>query len=640
MCGISGIVDLKGRRPIERGVLRSMNGSLAHRGPDGEGFHFEPGVGLGHRRLSIIDLEGGKQPLYNEDETVVVTYNGEIYNYRELASELVSRGHRFRTRCDTEVIVHAWEEWGTDCLNRFNGMYAFALWDRNRRTLFMARDRLGVKPLYYAALPDGLLVLGSELKAVMRHPGVAPKLDLKAIEDYFSFGYVPEPRSIYSTVRKLEPGTYLLWAHGQRQPRAVRYWDVPLDEPAAPLSDVRTAEEELRGRLKEAVERRLVADVPLGAFLSGGIDSSAVVAMMRELQTDSILTCSIGFRESRYDESRYAAMVARAKGTNHRCEVVEASHDDLLDKLVGIYDEPYADSSAIPTYRVCGLARKHVTVALSGDGGDENFIGYRRYKLFAMEERLRAALPDRFRHVVFGALGRWYPKLDWAPRFVRGKTTFEALARDAVSAYLHGVSIFSEKGRESLFSESFKHELQEYRSKEVYARHLSGKSFEDPLRMVQYLDFKTYLPGDILTKVDRASMAHSLEVRVPLLDYQLVEWAARLPTSAKLHAGESKMLLKRALEPLLPREVLYRDKMGFAVPLDVWFRGSLKEHIAKVVTGERLKSSGFFVPEYLDKLVQEHQSSRRDHSAVLWALLMFDGFLCAQDMPEPASLSA
>ncbi len=530
MCGITGVVDLTGRRTATAGLLRAMNDSLTHRGPDGDGFHIEPGVGLGHRRLSIIDLEGGKQPLYNEDETVVVTYNGEIYNFHGLAEELVALGHSFRTRCDTEVIVHAWEAWGPKCLERFNGMFAFALWDRNSETLFMARDRLGIKPLHYARLPDGRIVFGSELKAVMKHPDVAADIDPRAVEDYFTFGYVPEPRSIYAGVRKLEPGTYLLQRRGERERAPVRYWDIALgDPPQSPGTEADVCED-LRGRLEDAVERRLVADVPLGAFLSGGIDSSAVVAMMRELEADSVLTCSIGFKERRYDESRYAEMVAQAKHTNHKTEVVEASDYGLLEKLVDIYDEPYADSSAIPTYRVCGLARRHVTVALSGDGGDENFIGYRRYRLFAMEQRLRAMFPGAFRSRVFSALGRWYPKLDWAPRVFRGKTTFQALARDPVQAYLHGVSIFSDEGRERLFSDGFKRELQGYRSSEVFAGHVAGKEFDDALRMVQYLDFKTYLPGDILTKVDRASMAHSLEVRVPFLDHTFVSWAAGLPT--------------------------------------------------------------------------------------------------------------
>ncbi len=627
MCGISGIVDLRGTRPIDESLLRRMNDSMTHRGPDGNGYHIEPGVGLGHRRLSIIDLEGGKQPLYNEDETVVVTYNGEIYNFQELAKQLRDLGHQFRTHCDTEVIVHAWEQWGEECLSRFNGMFAFALWDQNTETLFLARDRVGIKPLHYAILEDGTILFASELKGIMQSPDVSRRLDPKSIEDYFTFGYVPEPRSIYAAVSKLEPGTFLKLSRRARVSSPVRYWDVPLDQPSRSPESVAAMHDELRHELKAAVDRRLIADVPLGAFLSGGIDSSAVVAMMRELDTESLLTCSIGFNESRYDESRFADMVAGAKNTDHKKETVEASDYGLLDKLVDLYDEPYADSSAIPTYRVCELARKHVTVALSGDGGDENYIGYRRYRLFALEERLRSWFPRAFREPVFGFLGRHYPKLDWAPRVFRGKTTFQSLGRDSSAAYLHGVSIFPDEGRDWLFSDKQKSDLQGYQSREVFRRHLQGRDFEDSLRMVQYLDFKTYLPGDILTKVDRASMAHSLEVRVPFLDHTFVGWTASLPTDVKLRGNSGKDVLKKALEPLLPREVLYRSKMGFAVPLDMWFRGSLKDRMTESLGGELLCDSGVFNPDALRRIGKDHRSGRRDYSAILWAILMFEGFL-------------
>jgi asparagine synthase (glutamine-hydrolysing) len=636
MCGITGIVDLRAERPVEQGLLRAMNGSLAHRGPDGDGFHFEPGVGLGHRRLAIIDLEGGKQPLYNEDESVVVTFNGEIFNFMEIAEELAARGHVFRTRSDTEVIVHAWEEWSVGCLQRFNGMFAFAVWDRRRKTLFMARDRLGVKPLYYAELADGRLIFGSELKALLTIPDVPRQIDSGAVEDYFTFGYVPDPKTIYRDVKKLEPGAYLCVRRGDGSRKPVRYWDVPLDGEPIPREPRGLWEQELRARLKESVRKRLISDVPLGAFLSGGIDSSAVVALMRELGTGSILTCSIGFREPRYDESRYAKMVADSKHTKHQTEIVEAGDFSLLEKLIELYDEPYADSSAIPTYRVCQLARRHVTVALSGDGGDEDFLGYRRYQLFAMEERWRSRLPASLRRAVFAPLGRWYPKLDFAPRVLRGKTTFQALARESVDAYLHGVSILTEDLRSRLFSQEFSRELHGYSSRQVFHDHVRGKSFSEPMALVQYLDYKTYLPGDILTKVDRASMAHGLEVRTPFLDYEFVEWAACLPVDAKLHAGQRKAILKRSLEPLLPHDVLYRAKMGFAVPLDEWFRGPLKQHIATVVGGGRLAQCGLFEPQTLRRLVADHQSGRRDYSAPLWSLLMFDGFLRKHEAPGGA----
>ena len=627
MCGVSGIVDLRERRPIDRILVHAMNDTLVHRGPDGEGFHFEPGVGLGHRRLSIIDLEGGKQPLYNEDKSVVVTYNGEIYNFQSIARDLVARGYQFSTHCDTEVIVHAWREWGPDCLHRFNGMFAFALWDSRQKILFLARDRLGIKPLYYSLMADGHIVFGSELKAVIAHPAVSRELDFAAIEDYFTFGYTADPRSIYEGVKKLEAGTYLCLPRGAPIQAPVRYWDIPLGQTPTRSASDEDLSQEIRDGLKQSVDRRLIADVPLGAFLSGGIDSSAVVAMMRELDDQPILTCSIGFKEARYDESKYAAIVATQKATNHKSEIVEASAYDLLDKLPAIYDEPYSDSSAMPTYRVCELARKHVTVALSGDGGDENFIGYRRYKLLSMEEKLRSLLPASVRRVVFGPLGRFYPKLDWAPRVFRGKTTFQALARNSMEAYLHGVSIFPEEGRAALYSEAFKRDLQGYRANEVFERYFREQAIADPLRLAQYLDFKTYLPGDILTKVDRASMAHSLEVRVPFLDHEFVCQIANIATTLKLRRGEGKYALKQALRPLLPHDILYRRKMGFAVPLSMWFRGSLRDRMANAVTGKRLKQCGIFDPVYLDRLVHEHQTGKREHGRILWSLLMFDRFL-------------
>jgi len=637
MCGITGIVDLRGERPVDEGLLRTMNGLLGHRGPDGDGFHIEPGVAFGHRRLSIIDLEGGRQPLYNEDQTVVVTYNGEIFNFMEIEAELIARGHTFRTRCDTEVIVHAWEEWGEACLQRFNGMFAFAIWDRRQQVFFIARDRLGVKPVYYAQLTDGQFLFASELKALLAHPRLPRRMDPRAVEEYFAFGYVPDPKTIYKDVHKLEPGTYLRVRRGDSRVAPVRYWDVPLMETRAAVGSMDAVQGELRARLQESVRKRLVSDVPLGAFLSGGIDSSAVVAMMREIGASHIRTCSIGFREPQYDESRYAELVASAKRTDHHSEHVEASDYSLLDKLVNVYDEPYADSSAIPTYRVCELARRHVTVALSGDGGDENFIGYRRYKLFSREEAVRSRLPAAVRGPVFGLLGRWYPKLDWAPRVFRAKTTFQALARSTVDAYLHGVSVCSDEVRRALFSSAFRRDLQGYDAREVFQDHVAGKTFEDPLSLVQYLDFKTYLPGDILTKVDRASMAHSLEVRTPFLDYEFVEWVARLPASIKLRHGEGKHVLKEALRPLLPEEILFRKKMGFAVPIDVWFRGSLRDHLANTVRSERLAGCGVFDPAALSRFVSEHQSGRRDHSPILWALLMFDGFLRSQEHSAEAA---
>jgi asparagine synthase (glutamine-hydrolysing) len=625
MCGITGIFDTRGRRPIEQQVLLRMNASQRHRGPDEGSVHIEPGVGLGHRRLSIIDVATGQQPLFNEDGSVVVIFNGEIYNYRDLIPELVALGHRFHTKSDTEVIVHAWESWGTGCVRRFRGMFAFALWDRNQQILFMARDRLGVKPLHYALLDDGTLLFGSELKSLLAHGGLKREIDPLAIEEYFALGYVADPRCIFRQVRKLPAAHTLCVRRGQPLQTPNEYWDLRFSG----ASDIRleAACVELTERLRESVRVRLISEVPLGAFLSGGVDSSAVVATMAGLSAEPINTCSIAFDDPTYNESAYAQRVSDRYGTRHAVETVRSDDFDLIDTLARLYDEPYADSSAIPTYRVCQLARKHVTVALSGDGGDESFGGYRRYRLHLMEERLRAAIPLRLRRPLFGALARAYPKADWAPRGLRAKTSFEGMARGSVEAYFHSMSIVREPMRSQLFSPRLKAELGGYAAQQVFVHHAAKADTGDPLALIQYIDLKTYLVGDINTKVDRASMAHSLEVREPLMDHELIEWLATLPSSLKLRAGTGKLLLKKAMEPQLPHDLLYRPKMGFSVPLARWFRGPLKVRVREAVLGERLADTGWFERRTLARLVEEHGSGVRDHSAPLWSLLMFDAFL-------------
>jgi asparagine synthase (glutamine-hydrolysing) len=631
MCGIVGIFDIRERRPVPRVVLERMNESQHHRGPDEGGMHIEPGLGLGHRRLSIIDLATGQQPLFNEDNSVAVIFNGEIYNFVELVPELERLGHRFRTRSDTEVIVHAWEEWGEDCVRRFRGMFAFALWDRTRQTLFLARDRLGVKPLYYAFLSDGTFIFGSELKALVAHGGLDRRIDPCAVEEYFALGYVPEPRTIYQGASKLPPAHTLTLRRGEVPARPVQYWDIRFT-----LGNSITAEQacvELVDRLRESIRLRLISEVPLGAFLSGGVDSSAVVALMAELSATPVNTCSIAFSDPTYDESEYARLVADRYQTRHFVDRVESDDFDLVDSLASIYDEPYADSSAIPTYRVCQLARSHVTVALSGDGGDESFGGYRRYRLHIMEERLRSLLPLGTRRSLFGVLGSVYPKLDWAPRMLRAKTTFQALARDSVSAYFETVSLMRSGMRQELFSDAYLSQLGGYSALEVFRRHADHAQTDDPLALIQYLDLKTYLVGDINTKVDRASMANSLEVREPLMDHLLVEWLASLPSALKLGGGEGKRVLKRAMESRLPREVLYRPKMGFAIPLASWFRGPLRARVREVVLGDRLMDTGYFKRAILQRYLQDHMSGRRDYSGPLWSLLLFDAFLAQSIEP-------
>jgi asparagine synthase (glutamine-hydrolysing) len=625
MCGIAGIFDYRGQREVDRSLLRRMTDTLGHRGPDGDGFHFAPGVGLGHRRLAIVDLVMGDQPLFNEDGTICVVYNGEIYNFQPLMAELAALGHIFRTRCDTEVIVHAWEEWGAACLDRFNGMFAFALWDATRGVLFLARDRLGEKPLYYTFLSDGRLLFASELKSLLLCPQVGRQLDPQAIEDFLALGYVPDPRSIYRGVRKLPPAHYVLVRRDEppAEPRA--YWDLRfLDGAVVRREEV---EEELIVRLRESVRLRMIADVPLGAFLSGGVDSSGVVAMMAELKPEPVSTFSISFGTQGWDESAYALEMAQRYGTDHHVRAVDPNSFDLLDRLATIYDEPFGDSSAMPTFRVCANARENVTVALSGDGGDEVFAGYRRYRWHCFEERVRSRVPGVMRRPLFGLLGTIYPKLDWAPRPLRAKATLQELARDSMEAYFSSVSLCSNQLRRRLFSQSFARELQGYNAAEVLKSHATRCNSEDPLSQVQYADFKTYLPGDILTKVDRASMANSLEVRVPLLDHTLVEWAARLPSYLKLHGREGKYIFKAALEPHVRKEILYRPKQGFAVPLAEWFRGPLRQRLRETLGGPVLHDAGLFNMATVGTLLDQHQAGERDHSAALWALSMIESFL-------------
>ncbi|HMU89704.1 MAG: amidotransferase 1, exosortase A system-associated [Pseudomonadales bacterium] len=624
MCGIAGIVDLTDRREPDRALLERMNQSQFHRGPDEGGYHLEAGVGLAHRRLSIIDLSAGQQPMHSADGERVVVFNGEIYNFIEVRKKLQALGQQFRTHSDTEVILAGWAVWGEQCVDHFRGMFAFALWDRPRQTLFLARDRLGVKPLYYALI-DGWLLFGSELKVLLCDPRLSRRLDPTAIEEYFALGYVPDPKCILSSVQKLPAGHTLCLQRGQGVPASREYWDIPF----TPLPQASEAElaEELIERLREAVTIRMIAEVPLGAFLSGGVDSSAVVAMMAQAQQEPVNTCSIGFDVAAFDESSYALQVAERYHTQHHVKRVDPNDFDLIDRLAALYDEPFADSSALPTYRVCQLARERVTVALSGDGGDENFAGYRRYRWHMNEERLRGLLPRTIRRPLFGTLGRLYPKLDWAPRYLRAQSTFQALARDPIEGYFHNFSILVDAQRDQLYSDAFKRQLQGYRAVELFRHHAERAPTEDPLARVQYIDMKTYLVGDILTKVDRASMAHALEVREPLLDHPLIEWASGLPADFKLRGQQGKYLLKRALEPHLSNEILYRDKMGFAVPLANWFRGPLKERLRRSLLEGVLADSGLFNGDSITQLVEQHQSGRRDHSAALWSLLMFESSL-------------
>jgi asparagine synthase (glutamine-hydrolysing) len=626
MCGIAGIFHLTSDHQIDKDIISKMNDRQLHRGPDAGDYFFNPGVALAHRRLSIIDLEGSPQPMMSACQRAHIVFNGEIYNFKELHQELTNKGYTFNTHGDTETILNAYLEWGEDCVHHLRGMFAFAIWDKEQQSLFMARDRLGIKPFFYSLLDDGHFIFGSELKVLTAHSLFDKTLRDESVEDYFTFGYIPEPNTIYKNAFKLAPGFRITLKKGDEfLPEPEEYWDVPTSvEKTLTKEEVN---EQLVERLKEAVDIRMVADVPLGSFLSGGVDSSAVVALMSQLQSEPVNACSIGFDVKEFNETDFAIEVAKRYKADHRIEIVDQDDFDLVDKLAALYDEPYADSSAMPTYRVCELARKHVTVALSGDGADELFAGYGRYRWHMNEEKVRQVLPFNFRKAVFKPLGALYPKMDWAPKFLRAKTTFQSMAMDTVEGYHNSISILRQDERNKLFSKAYKQKLGGYTSLKVFRKYQDKIKALDPMKTAQYLDMKTYLVGDILTKVDRASMAHSLEVRVPFLDHKFVEWGFQVPSEVNLEQGVGKKSLKRSMEPHLPYDVLYRKKMGFSIPVAQWFRGPLKEKLYKGLLSKQMENCGYFDMKQLRNLIDQHVKGIKDNSAPLWTLMMFESFL-------------
>jgi asparagine synthase (glutamine-hydrolysing) len=622
MCGIAGLFYPAVAKPVEPARLRVMGDAMAHRGPDGSGEWTAPGVGFAHRRLSIIDVAGSPQPMVDAAARYAIVFNGEIYNYRDLRAELQGRGRVFTSEGDTEVLLQGYAEWGPSLLDRLNGMFAFAIHDAKTQTLFLARDRLGVKPLHYVELADGALAFASELKGLMAHPLLRRVPDVRAVEDFLAFGYVPDDVCLLSGVKKLPGGHFLLVERGKSVPRPRRWWDVSFADRAS--GSAATLQEELLSRLRDGVTSRMVADVPLGAFLSGGVDSSAVVALMAEASRQAVRTCTIGFEEAGHDERSYAAQVAARFATDHRERVVRSDDFALIDTLVHAFDEPFADASALATYQVCALARESVTVALSGDGADEAMAGYRRYRFQAAEERVRSWVPAHVRAPLFGALGAAWPKADWAPRPLRAKATLLSLARDGAEGYARSVGVTTPELRWALFSADAKAALQGHRAEDRYVAAMRDAPARDPLDRAQYADMKLWLPGDILTKSDRTSMAVSLEAREPLLDHRLVEFAARLPVSMRLKGGEGKWLMKRALERYLPRDILYRPKMGFVTPVSDWFRGALAEDAAALARSRVLSQTGWFDLERLGRLAEAHRAGREEHGRTLWQFVMLE----------------
>jgi asparagine synthase (glutamine-hydrolysing) len=616
MCGICGIYNFRTKEPVTLDLLKAMNDTMVHRGPDDEGFYISGSIGLGHRRLSIIDLEGGKQPMTNEDETVWVIFNGEIYNFPELHEHLVKKGHIFKTRSDTEAIIHMYEEKGERCFEDFRGMFAIVIWDERKKKLLLARDRVGKKPLFY--FYDGSkIVFASEIKAILKVPDITLEIDLEALSDYFSFLYVPAPKSIYKQIRKIRPAHYLVLSEGLI--KEVEYWDISFAK-TMELSENEWCER-IIDAYREAVRIRLMSDVPLGAFLSGGIDSSSVVALMSELKEDPVITSSIGFDEQEFNELDYAREIASKFKTDHHEKIVRPDAVSIVEKLAWHYDEPYADSSSVPTYYVSKVAREQVTVALSGDGGDENFAGYRRYYFDERENRLRSFLPLYVRRPIFGTLAALYPKADWAPRVFRGKATFEALSCSPIEGYFRSVSAFRPDLKERLLHPDVHRSLAGYNSMDVFKYYYEKADTDDPLSRIQYLDIKTYLTDDILVKVDRASMANSLEVRAPILDHKFMELIATIPSSLKLQGRNGKYIFKKALEKILPNEILYRKKMGFGVPLARWFRNELKDMAYDTIFSNH--NEGQFQKRTIEQIWKQHQKGYRDRSTELWTLFMF-----------------
>ena len=618
MCGIAGIVRSDGAR-VDRELLERMNEAIRHRGPDDDGFYFSDGVGLAMRRLSIIDLKSGQQPIHNHDRTAWIVFNGEIYNYRELRDQLEKLGHRFYTDSDTEAIVHAYDQYGTECPKYLRGMFAFAIWDERTKSLFLARDRVGKKPLLYAEL-NGELVFGSEFNALLQHPGISRDVDYEAIHHYLSFIYVPAPLTAYRAIRKLDPGHWLLWRNGEI--KIERYWKLDFSR------KLNIGEEEAGKRvvelLREAVRVRLMSEVPLGAFLSGGIDSSAVVALMAQESSEQVKTFSIGFDEQDFSELHHARRVAEHVGADHHEFIVRPDAMEILPTLVEHYGEPFADSSAIPSYYVSKETRAYVTVALNGDGGDECFAGYERYAAMNIAAKY-ARLPRSLRNGVIANVVGALPGFEGRPNPLRKAKRFLASASlPPVERYLRWVSAFDEESKQSLYSDSFRHETASFRTAgilEPWFAKANGAGIVDASLLT---DTMTYLPNDLLVKMDIASMTVSLEARSPFLDHHLMEFAASLPENLKLRGLTTKYLLKRVLRKLVPAENLNRSKMGFGVPIGHWFRGAMQPFLRQTLFSEKALSRGLFKPEMVLQIVDQHAAGKSDHSHRLWSLLMLE----------------
>lgn len=622
MCGICGFIHADTARPAGRDIVEGMCLRIAHRGPDEQGVHVESHVALGSRRLSIIDLAGGHQPLSNEDGSIWVAFNGEIYNYRDLAALLRRRGHQFATQSDTEVLVHAYEEFGDEFLEHLNGMFALAIWDRPRRRLLLARDRTGIKPLYYAQ-HDRTLLFGSELKAILAYPGVPRSIDLVAMNEYLSFEYVPAPRSIFQGISKLPPGHLLTYTIGG-DVQIRQYWDVNLSRSEG-IQPKRMQDytAELSTLLREVVQKEMVSDVPIGVLLSGGIDSSAVAALMTEVSPGNVKSFSIAFDDPSFDESAYAQQVARHLGTEHfELKLTPSTASDLLPRIASFMDEPLGDSSLVPTFLLSQFTRGYVKAALGGDGGDELFAGYSTMQAHRLVDYYERLVPSLVRMRLIPWLVDRLPvsydnvSLDFkVRRFIGGRGV------PAIVRHHRWLGSFTPEQKKGLLEPSVF--LQEKDTYDICYHHLLACRAKDPMNQILYADMKLYLEGDILPKVDRASMANSLEVRVPFLNHSLVEYVAALPHSLKLHGFTTKFLLRECLKGRVPENILKRGKKGFNMPVAKWLTGPLRPLAEEVFSESRLKRDGFFRPAYVRRLVDDHMAGRQDQRKLLWTLLAF-----------------
>lgn len=618
MCGIVGKYNYTTLEPVADELIHAMCSKIEHRGPDDYGSFIDGPLGLGHRRLSIIDLSTlGHQPMGSKDNRYWITYNGEIYNFLSLRKDLVALGYEFKSRCDTEVILYMYQEYGSACLDYLRGMFAFAIWDLEEQSLFLARDRIGKKPLFF--YDDGkTFIFGSEIKSILADRSVKKEINFQAFYDYFKYLYIPDPKTIYKNIHKLEPGHFLFCSKDGITKK--EYWDISFAKKT--LKSLEETSEELYEILNESVKLRMISDVPLGAFLSGGIDSSCVVAMMASQKNNPVTTCSIGFDSKKYDEIEFARIVAEMYGTDHHELTVKENAASVIQDLPGYFDEPFADSSSVPTYFVSKLARKKVKVALSGDGGDENFAGYEKYYMDDIENQIRNKIPGFLRKPLL-PLASILSRSDNA-LFQKGKTLLNTLGHDSCYGfYLTNTQMEDDLWNE-LINDETKRKINGYDPFSVTEYFYNKADTDNHLSKILYTDLKTYLPGDILVKVDRMSMAHSLEVRAPILDHKVIEYAASIPIALKYNKGDKKFILKQALKHKLPGKILYRKKMGFSVPLEDWFRNEIKSDARSSLFAADSGISKFFNIDVVQSIWEKHQSGRKNYGSILWALYMFE----------------